>query len=446
MRRACWVLFLALTMVSSRSWGRELDAGLAITDPKLLKLLDRTYGIGQMIPTSSTVAISNKDLFALPVMRPVLTAITQDIREKQSNASDAGSPFNIKYLTTGYARLVLSGIVNRMDRAWSYIERDPTSCGQLRFIYRLVYHVELTKLPGKFVDSYLPMTFNLVLRTHDPGDNLTCADLAKRWLRMADTPVMPKDLVDRSTGLLVYADQAHVDRLEMNMQSVRWGASSIGKKDFGGRADYILRVFKFDGTTALFAPQVMENEIDRDKLLASENAPLLLSLKSFLLDPANIAALDKGILKIPDAYLTTRGLSVAPGGAVSSANRILSDLLNAGDPDIVASVDKAVARGNFATIRSALGFERRLDDISCSGCHQTHSAAGFHFMGIDWNQIHPNNTTQIAGSPHFFGDMPRRREIVTAIANGRTVDYTRGFAARPLPCQQQAEIALKLAV
>lgn len=425
-------LVICLCLLSSSATSRDIDGGLAITDPKILRVLDRTYGIGQIIPPGGSAEMSNKSLFGIPSMIPILDTIKKDIIDSQK-AGLPGVPLNIKYLTTDFARFVLAGVVNRMDRAWAYVDNDASSCGEMRFIYRLVYHVELLpKLPGRFVASYLPMTINVVLRAHDPNDGVSCADLANRWLRMAEYPPAPESIGDRDQGVLANVSTSHVERLEINLQSQRWGAGSIGKKDFGGRADYILRVFKFDPTKNIFAIQPMENQVDRDKLLLPANASLLSSLKTFLLEPANIRALDQGTLKIPTQYLATRALSVAPGGGARSANRVLSDLINANDPDVVTSVQAAVKMGGLVNIRSAYGFERRLDDISCSGCHQTHSAAGFHFMGIDWNQIHPSNTTQIAGSPHFFGEMPRRREIVTAFAKGHAPDYTRGFAARPL--------------
>jgi hypothetical protein len=426
-----FALIAGVFTFSSPAAAADIDAGLTITDPQILRVLDGPYGIGQMIPPGGGEKMSNKDLFALAPMRPILETILLDIKEEQL-ADPSGSPFNVKYLTTGFARFTLAGIVNRMDRAWAFADRDPASCGEIRFIYRLVYHIELPPKPEPHsIDSYLPMTINLVMRARNAEDAISCADIAKRWLRMADQNPDPAGIADKTTGVLANVDPAHIDRIEINMQSVRWGASSLGKKDFGGRANYRLRVFKFVAGVNMFVPQPMENEVDHDRLLDSPD--LLNALKAFLLEPANIVALDKGILKIPDQYLATKGLSVAPGGAVRSANRILSDLVNAGDPDVVAAIDKAVANGALVTIQSAYGFERRLDDISCTGCHQTHSAAGFHFMGIDWNQIHPANTTQIAGSPHFFGDMPRRREVVTAFAEGRTPDYARGFAARALP-------------
>ena len=34
-------------------------------------------------------------------------------------------------------------------------------------------------------------------------------------------------------------------------------------------------------------------------------------------------------------------------------------------------------------------------------------------------------------SPHFFGDQVRRRDILAATRDGRSPDYSRGFASRP---------------
>jgi hypothetical protein len=55
-------------------------------------------------------------------------------------------------------------------------------------------------------------------------------------------------------------------------------------------------------------------------------------------------------------------------------------------------------------------------------------------MGADWSSTIkelPQNAIFVAGSPHFYGDAPRRRAIVEAIAAGREPDYGRGFSLRP---------------
>jgi hypothetical protein len=100
--------------------------------------------------------------------------------------------------------------------------------------------------------------------------------------------------------------------------------------------------------------------------------------------------------------------------------------------DVVTALQKATTSGIvLQNIRSVAGFERRLNDITCAGCHQTRGIGGFHFPGVDWLAAHPSNTLIVPASPHFFGDQVRRREILTEIRDGKTVDYSRGFSERP---------------
>jgi hypothetical protein len=100
--------------------------------------------------------------------------------------------------------------------------------------------------------------------------------------------------------------------------------------------------------------------------------------------------------------------------------------------DIVTALEKAAARGiSMQNIRSVAGFERRLNDITCAGCHQTRGIGGFHFPGVDWMAANPSNSTVVPGSPHFFSDQVRRRDILASIRDGRPPDYSRGFSSRP---------------
>jgi hypothetical protein len=43
----------------------------------------------------------------------------------------------------------------------------------------------------------------------------------------------------------------------------------------------------------------------------------------------------------------------------------------------------------------------------------------------------PSNDTIVPASPHFFGDQVRRRDILTAVRDGKQPDFSRGFASRP---------------
>jgi hypothetical protein len=100
--------------------------------------------------------------------------------------------------------------------------------------------------------------------------------------------------------------------------------------------------------------------------------------------------------------------------------------------DVVSALKKASERGvTLQNIRSLAGFERRLNDVTCAGCHQTRGIGGFHFPGVDWMAAHPSNSTVVPASPHFFGDQVRRRDILTAFRDGKRPDYSRGFSNRP---------------
>ena len=103
-----------------------------------------------------------------------------------------------------------------------------------------------------------------------------------------------------------------------------------------------------------------------------------------------------------------------------------------GESDVVAALKKATKRGvAFENIRSVAGFERRLNDITCAGCHQTRGIGGFHFPGVDWMTQKPSNSTVVPASPHFFGDQNRPPICLTAIRDGMPPDYSRGFSGRP---------------
>jgi hypothetical protein len=100
--------------------------------------------------------------------------------------------------------------------------------------------------------------------------------------------------------------------------------------------------------------------------------------------------------------------------------------------DVVAALKKAAERGvTLQNIRSVAGFERRLNDITCAGCHQTRGIGGFHFPGVDAMAAKPSNSTVVPASPHFFGDQIRRRDILASLRDGGRPDYSRGFSSRP---------------
>jgi len=203
------------------------------------------------------------------------------------------------------------------------------------------------------------------------------------------------------------------------------------------RTDYLMKVFKYDAASATFVESPLEDQIDREHLLKDDK--LAREFKTWLLEPEHFAELDRGTVLIPEKFLAKAAIAPTPAGFVPAGLMPAYGLVagEGGKPifsedDVVGALEKAAKRGiALQNIRSVAGFVRRLNDVTCAGCHQTRGIGGFHFPGVDWMAAKPSNTTVVPASPHFFGDQVRRRDILAAFGDGKSPDFTKGFASRP---------------
>lgn len=430
---------------------QPLERGTAVTDPIALRELDRgRFGLGRILQParSADTPLDNAQLFAMPAMAPVKAAIDAEFEryvvrhnaELTDETIGVGEAFSFQLfdrtlLFSADTRFVLAGIVNRMDRAFVF----EANCGEIRLIYRLTR----TKVPaGSETSARLTMTLNVVLRAKGElaidreGEPITCAAVAQRWLATSALALTGRELAARlqaKGGPLDFVMPENIDRIETNLQIAH--APKSPKRDF--RTDYLLKVFRYDAPTHLFAEAPMENQIDRARILA--DADLARDFKTWLLDPAHFAELDRGTILIPEKFLAKAAIAPTPVGFVPS-NLLPEFGLSEGEgsnsvfseSDVVAALKKAAGSGtSLQNIRSFGGFQRRLNDITCAGCHQTRGIGGFHFPGVDWMAAKPSNSTVVPASPHFFGDQARRRDILAALRDGRPPDYSKGFASRP---------------
>jgi hypothetical protein len=431
---------------------RALEHGAAITDPSSLRELDHgPFGLSRLLQSthSADLPLTDSELFALPSMasvRKVLDAefdryIQAHKAELPNESIGVGTSFDFQLfdralLYSPDARFVLAGIVNRMDRAYV----SPANCGEIRLIYRLTRtDMKAADTAGDEVLSpRLPMTLNLVLKAKADHAAVTCAEIARRWLAAGDWPLTGAELAAKLTskdGPLDLIGPDNIERIETNLQITH--APKSGAREF--RTDYLLKVFDYNSSTQTFEEATLENQIDRDRILG--DAKLRRDFKTWLLNLAHFSELDRGTILIPPEFLATRAIAPTPIGFASSrlqpAFGLVQGDAGAADPvftdnDVVTALKKAAERGiRLQNIASVAGFERRLNDITCSGCHQTRGIGGFHFPGVDWMAAKPSNSTIVPASPHFFGDQIRRRDILTALRDGRTPDYSRGFSSRP---------------
>lgn len=430
-----------------------LERGTAITDPVALRELDRgRFAVERMVPpgTPSDVSLTSGQLLGLPSMAGVRRALDAEFdryiaRHKAEHSGETigiGTAFDFQLfdralLYSGDTRFVLAGIVNRMDRAYV----SPENCGEVRLIYRLTRTVAAEAGEGA-LSPRLPMTLNVVLKargeTAGGGAGVTCAEIARRWLGAGELSLAGTELARKllaPDGPLDLIKPENVDRIETNLQIAHAPKSAV--RDF--RTDYLLKLFRYSAQAQSFEEAPLENQIDRERILADEN--LKRDFRTWLLDPTHFSELDRGMILIPERFLASGAIASTPAGFSPSSLQPAFGLVQGenvkSDPvfresDVVAALKQATERGvNLQNIRSPGGFERRLNDMTCSGCHQTRGIGGFHFPGVDWMAAKPDNSTVVPASPHFFGDQIRRRDILTALRDGKDADFSRGFASRP---------------
>lgn len=416
--------------------------GTALTDPALLRTLDAgKLSLSRLLAPGPDAAapLTTDQLFDLPRLKGILPVIDAEFERYvvgwktafPAETIGVGDGFDVQlfdraHLNSRQTRFVLAGIVNRMDRAWV----EPESCGEIRLIYRLVRFDD--RSAGGPAATRLPMTLNLVMKARDArqtgttGRPIDCAEVARRWLGGGDWQAL--------IGSSIEPRDAMLDRIETNIQISVAPKSAL--HEF--RSDYLLKVFRYDPGARLFTESRLENQIDRDRILADET--LRRDFKAWLLAPDNLLAFDRGTVLIPERFLARAAIAPTPAGLDGSALQPAFGMMQGegkGTPavtndDVVEALKQAAARGiALQNIRSPAGFQRRLNDVTCSGCHQTRSIGGFHFPGVDWLAEKPSNASIVPASPHFVGDQLRRRDILTAFAAGKNPDFSRGFASRP---------------
>ncbi|MCX7321331.1 MAG: hypothetical protein NT113_18250, partial [Hyphomicrobiales bacterium] len=269
---------------------RAESNSLAITDAAALRQLETSrFGLAQLLAPATAVPLANDTLFALPSMAPIRSALdsafTRYLADRRMHSPDtrigvgAGHDvvlFDQALLALPDTRFALAGIVNRMDRAYV----APQTCGEIRLIYRLIRTTAGDKPPR------LPMTLNLVLHARQ----LAASAITETGAALA-TRLTAND------GALATVHAAQIDRIETNVQIGHRPQSTA--QDF--RTDYLQNVFKLDPSSQQFHPAPMENQIDRDRLLADPS--LGREFRDWLLAPDNLRALDRGTLLIPERFL-----------------------------------------------------------------------------------------------------------------------------------------------
>ncbi|HKH02885.1 MAG TPA: hypothetical protein VKB08_19490, partial [Bradyrhizobium sp.] len=374
------VLLLASVLsVREAQSAAALERGAAVTEPAALRELDRgRFGLGRvLLPRRSIGApIMNNELFVLPSMTPVRKALDAEfakyiLRHKSDLPNESigvGSSHNFQLfdralLDAAQTRFVLAGIVNRMDRA--YVRE--ANCGEIRLIYRLA-RIDAGGAGEGAASPRLPMTLNVVFKTKadvtidESRKAITCAEIARRWLVAGELVLSGEALAEKLTagdGSLDPIRPENIDRIEINLQIAH--APKSPSRDF--RTDYLLKVFNYNPHSLAFEEAPLENQIDRERILADKN--LKAEFRAWLLEPTHLAALDRGTIIIPEKFLATGTIAPTPAGFSNSDLQPAFGLVQGDDAsvdavfkqaDVVAALKKAAERGvALQNIRSVAG-------------------------------------------------------------------------------------------
>jgi len=383
---------------------------LLVEDPEALAVIEArgadfgVLAIGARAPGQSNAQLARERSFRAlfePIERDISALLAKDPQAGTSIRKHAHRVFDSAWLRASSARFQLIGVANRTDRR----ALDHDSCGETRLLYRLAYDQgEPSRLP-----------FTAVIELIDASSGTDCSAAARRWLTPERTGRALGERLTSTGGPLSAAliDRAHIRQVAFNVQRVRW--PSAVRPDLGGHAEYLFRAFSWDGEG--YVPRRLENTPDVRRLRAS--APEKAALLSFLREHAREA--DAGNVRIPDRWLANEAVSVTPRGFSRLGNRPFSQLFGKDD-----FADLPFAALRYA--RTPEAFLRRLDDLTCQGCHQARSVAGFHALGVEPAGAEAVNALAVSRSAHLHDELPRREAYVTALAGGNAPDEARPFS------------------
>jgi hypothetical protein len=466
--------------------------GPYIAEPEILETLDKAGSDGCqhagplhfqcLVYRDDRSKMTAEDLasnpFKIPKFKLIRSTVEKDLGSIKGERFGGPSlaKLDAGFIGLSNAKIELVGVINRMDRQFN---RDivpghdkALACGEISAIYRFGYEGRIADDPrGVEPDSRnltyrsrLPVTMNVVFPAIPWSGELTCAQVAERWLDYAEALRIgaPPETLKAQAALLVSSLKPEdVDRIELNMQGSRLRASDDKENtEFGTLATYIIRVFRWIPEQHIWKASWLNNQIDRARLLkkdyddntCEDRRGLKLDRDKlikflFSMDPPGtkngtngFGDVNLGFVNIPQEFLACRAISISPGGGSRSGNQ---PFWNAASPDeqIVSDTEINAAleqykhqNPNSLYVGSADEFRTRLNEASCSGCHQTRAIAGFHFPGADKQDASPVNAVLLPGSPHFYGDQLRRMDILRLIAGGASVSFPQlvtSYASRP---------------
>ena len=393
---------------------------MVLDRPTLTTLESRGFAFAALLgaPRAATLAELQS---ASPIYADLARWIADDVKALRAEMAanrrplhevtddNVGRIMDLRWLASPLASFRLIGVVNRTDRRDFTGFTDQPSCGEVRLIYRLAYRFQRG---ATTYASRLPVNINAVF-DGPRGPDGACPDLARIWT--------PPPALSGSAEMAEWLAAGplrglSLRQIEVNAQVVRLPSGM--ETELGGQAIYLMRVFRIEGDHLL--PKPLENTPDVARL--SKDAALKARLVDYV--RSHLPEIDRGVYQLPDAFLAEKALSFSTFGSARTANHPFASLFTSSD-------FAGLAYEQLSYVASPAGLIARLDDNTCTGCHQGAATAGFHLIGFDEPGTSPFNVVKVPVSPHLHADDVRRRAYLSALAEGRTPETFRPLSMTP---------------
>ena len=391
------VLFAGVTAACSPVDVDGYEQGLAprtgpitvVTEPDAMKVLESSgLSFAERFGGLSDEKAKGSKLFERsPRYRDLIDWIRKDVRaaiaqypkhgmakprfgDARSTARERGAgsrtaAFNWQWLRSNSLRWELIGVTNRFDRR--VVPGHEATCGEARLIYRAAYS-------GNRENSRLPITMIVVFPQAKAPD---CTAVAESWIRADD----PGDKAGAAKRLGKWLAQGPLQGLgkpvsfELNAQTDLWSRFVREIKGVGRHHQYTLRVFRPNGTK--LAPVRLENTPNAKKV--NGNRSYRAALRTWIKN--NVGAINDNAAFLPPLEVggknvdlrATQVSSFTAMGITRAVNRPYSQIFGDDIDDFARRLDMGKAK--------AKALLRRLDMMTCNGCHATRSVVGFHMIG-----------------------------------------------------------------
>jgi hypothetical protein len=442
----------------------EEEVFSVISEPSLLRILEQRSNLkfseileGPNFLSASTSDLAKDSLLYQSFVEELKNDLKETLRKELLHKKNIGVGmmhdrrlFNEEWLHSPLSRYELVGIVNRLDRvAFSrnkdenesgsdLIPNSKSTCGEIRFIYRLAYqlptyqgivkknaddHLSSATQAG-LIDLYsrLPMTVNAVFWVKNiDGTWNSCKRFVKAWKypKVKDAEELTNWMLSNEGPISnSIFDRSLLKSIEVNLQASR--TPSTIRSDMGGQAEYLLRAFRKKDSKLVPGPL----EGTPNVALLQKNPELKKELLNFIRHPHNAGRLDAGILLLPDRFLATKASSFSPYASARLANRPFDQLFTAKDFEGIKLLKPVY-------LSSSHSYLKRLNDMSCAGCHQGSATAGFHFLGMDYPETHIVNSLVFEGSGHFALELVRRKKYLERVDRDLIPTPHRPFSVSP---------------